>query len=123
MKRLSDEELAALVQYYDVNAVTGDDDYDLSGWDVSDVYKECARFMAVMPRLLTELRDLRALLATPMPQGHEFLDEQIEIVDGLLELPRGWLEFGRVSYVEPDEGIALGAALINAGLAAKEGAK
>jgi hypothetical protein len=100
VKRLTDEELRRA----EMNADTAKQFYarhgklpGTAGLDVLDV----------VPALIAEIRDLRAVLATPVPRDWDepFVTSSTEY--GTVVVCE-WLE----QEVEPDEAIALGAALI-----------
>lgn len=124
MKRLTDEELRRA----EMNADTAKQFYarhgrlpGSAGLDVLDV----------VPALIAEVRELRALLATPMPCGFDgpraFADGHVIRCDEVdCDDPGGMHGHGVGPRIvlrwfggDPDDAVAVGAALIRAALAAR----
>lgn len=57
---VTDEDLAWLASYHRVNAEKDSDEIDLGSWDISDVYKDFRRHLALVPRLLDLVDSLKA---------------------------------------------------------------
>lgn len=102
MSKLTDEELADAIEEYRIGRCLG----------------QPHQYIGMIHAALIELRELRALLATPMPAKHEGADEAYEApyhFGG--HISARWIAHD----LHIDDALALGAALIRAALAARGG--